>query len=340
MHILSWSLFEGYVDSTDSHPQFDSQMRCLPKPPASGPAGICLALLATIILPRVGNAATIYVGNSFDIEATFLVAISPELRAFTLQAVGKNGAQPRVFDSTKSGQGGTGITTADSRLHQVWEGGFVPTPTLNLVAPASIPQSLDSHFLVDTSSLFITHLPAENRPLVDPALHPFAGYGSFLTGTFALVGPASSTWNFAYIVVPAGTKVDFNFELGAAGFASEPIMKSLTMTFAPGDVNMDGTVDILDINLISSNWGGMGPAGDANGDGIVDIFDINLVSTDWSFTPPPPSAPAAVPEPGAFALATLGVLAVLARSSVRNGLRAVEWRGRDVKREARRPRIS
>ncbi len=67
------------------------------------------------------------------------------------------------------------------------------------------------------------------------------------------------------------------------------------------DVNMDGFVDIFDINLVSANWGGPGPAGDANKDGIVDIFDINLISANWN--PAPPGGSTAVPEPASWLLA-------------------------------------
>jgi len=242
-----------------------------------------MTILMVPLWPRsIASAAIIYSGTNLDVQATSLVAPGGTLRAFTRSAVGKNGAQPRVFDSTKSGQGGTGITTTGNLLHQVWEGGFVPTPTANLVVPGSIPQSIDTHFLVDTASLFIAQLPAENRPLLAPSLHPFAGYGSFLTGAFALVGPANLTWNFAYIVVPVGTTVHFDFELGAAGFSSETVAAALAVVFAPGDLNMDGLVNIFDLNLVSANWGGIGPAGDANGDGTVNIFDINLISAHWT----------------------------------------------------------
>ena len=105
-------------------------------------------------------------------------------------------------------------------------------------------------------------------------------------------------------------KLNFNFEVGAAGYASEQVMASLTMNFTPGDVNMDGPVDIFDINLISSNWGSTGPAGDANGDGIVDIVDINLVSSNWT------SAVLPIPEPSTLVLAVLGTLVILAQAVV------------------------
>jgi len=66
-----------------------------------------------------------------------------------------------------------------------------------------------------------------------------------------------------------------------------------------GDVNIDGVVNIFDINTVSSNWGTAGPLGDANGDGIVNIFDINLISANWT---PTGGGAAAVPEPSSVVL--------------------------------------
>jgi len=75
------------------------------------------------------------------------------------------------------------------------------------------------------------------------------------------------------------------------------------------DVNMDGVVNIFDINLVSSNWNTAGPAGDANKDGIVNIFDINLISSNWT---PAPAQP--VPEPATAVLLVVGAaLLVFAR---------------------------
>ena len=69
------------------------------------------------------------------------------------------------------------------------------------------------------------------------------------------------------------------------------------------DLNVDWTVNIFDINLVSANWNEAGPAGDANGDGIVNIFDINAISANWTDT----SGSAAVPEPSTVALALCAV---------------------------------
>lgn len=73
----------------------------------------------------------------------------------------------------------------------------------------------------------------------------------------------------------------------------------------PGDVNFDGTVNIFDINAVSSNWNAAGPAGDANHDGIVNIFDINLISANWT-----PAGATAVPEPATVGLLLVGAALV------------------------------
>ena len=56
---------------------------------------------------------------------------------------------------------------------------------------------------------------------------------------------------------------------------------SFRFNVLPGDVNQDDIVDIFDINLVSSEWGTLGPLGILNGDEIVDIFDINAIRSNW-----------------------------------------------------------
>jgi len=94
-------------------------------------------------------------------------------------------------------------------------------------------------------------------------------------------------------------------ELNQVGFYLEQKYSLDTAYVAsslPGDVNFDGVVNIFDINLVSSNWGGSGPTGDANGDMTVNIFDINLISSNWT----PPGNGSAVPEPSSWVLIALG----------------------------------
>jgi hypothetical protein len=166
----------------------------------------------------------VYHGTNFTIQASQPVSLVGTLDAVTLRAVGLNGAKPNTFDGTKDNTGGTGITAA--ALHQIWPYDLagLMTPTLDSTIP--INQTLDTHFLVLTANLVIVNSPTENRPVTDHTYDFWGGYGTSLTGTFSLKTTATTTWDFAYLVVPAGTNVNLDFKVGAAGFASEVVSGS------------------------------------------------------------------------------------------------------------------
>ena len=80
-------------------------------------------------------------------------------------------------------------------------------------------------------------------------------------------------------------------------------------TFAAGDFNSDGIVDGDDLDIWIAGYGTMGTAtrttGDANGDQNVDGADLLIWQRELGPTPPA----AAIPEPGAAALAAWMALA-------------------------------
>ncbi len=51
----------------------------------------------------------------------------------------------------------------------------------------------------------------------------------------------------------------------------------------PGDTNLDGRVDLVDLNNVRNNFGtvGAGVLGDANDDGRVDLQDLNAVRINF-----------------------------------------------------------
>ena len=92
---------------------------------------------------------------------------------------------------------------------------------------------------------------------------------------------------------------------------------SFTIAYAaPGDTNLDWTVDILDVaNLLGTGKFNSAAAatwsdGDSNYDGVVDILDVADLISAGLFNEAPYNAPigsiAAVPEPGASALLVAG----------------------------------
>jgi hypothetical protein len=279
-----------------------------------------ILLAALTAWPSAAFAKSLYVGTNISLIASNPIPVGQALDAFTLTAVGANGAIPNTFDSSNSGQGGTGITTVGNNLAQVWEFNASPTPTNTLIMPGDIPQQIDTHFLVDSNAIFSAVAPQENRLVANPAEHPYAGFGNALWGTFAMGSQSASNWDFAYVVVPLNTTVQFNFQLAAAGFPAESINTSWTLTFPAGDVNMDGIVNGQDIAVVATNWLQNARYGDANGDGIVNGQDIAMIASNWLATG---GGGTSVPEPAAAAMvisAAAAALAALQRRARRHRL--------------------
>jgi hypothetical protein len=154
--------------------------------------------------------------------------------------------------------------------------------------------------------------------------------GSMVTPGTAVI-PASSAPNTAAsasIAIVGSTAtltipIDVPLAISASGV---DLVAAITGTIVatntlpiPGDANMDGAVNIFDINLVSANWNGPPPDGDVNYDGMIDIFDINLISANWS---PTGGAATAVPEPTTLLLAVCGGLmlaGIARRTTVRIG---------------------
>ncbi len=88
-----------------------------------------------------------------------------------------------------------------------------------------------------------------------------------------------------------------------------------------GDLNLDGVVDIVDLNIILIEWGQTNPVdlrADTFADGVIAIEDLNRVLIDWGQTSPllassmsdplyePGFSSAEVPEPGTMVLILAG----------------------------------
>ena len=139
-------------------------------------------------------------------------------------------------------------------------------------------------------------------------------------GGFFYKNPITNAWELAGTMLARSTVngqptesavfTSFSYAADLSFYRSQ----ILTINPLPGDLNVDFVIDIFDINLVSANWGGPGPAGDANHDGIVDIFDINFVSSHWTGTGGAAAGLSAgvstVPEPATAAMLAVGLLAL------------------------------
>ena len=61
----------------------------------------------------------------------------------------------------------------------------------------------------------------------------------------------------------------------------DPLMR--WQQWLPGDINLDGTVNLFDVAILNDNW--QQPAtvaqGDVNNDGIVNLFDVAILNDNW-----------------------------------------------------------
>jgi hypothetical protein len=126
------------------------------------------------------------------------------------------------------------------------------------------------------------------------------------TGEHAIAPYSVST------TLSAGSIVDFLVEPRVNDFDDEHTFTATMQASAiPGDVNLDGTVNGLDINTVAGHWLMSGGAGDTNGDGIVNGLDINVIATHWLQSIYYTDPTANVPEPCTLTLSLLALVSSL-----------------------------
>lgn len=101
-----------------------------------------------------------------------------------------------------------------------------------------------------------------------------------------------STANFEYVAMSAS---DINAFLVSKGswLANYTIAEYISVPYpviynAPpptpphktGDANNDGVIDLLDLSVLASQWGGTGDS-DFNYDGVVDLLDLSILASAW-----------------------------------------------------------
>lgn len=112
-----------------------------------------------------------------------------------------------------------------------------------------------------------------------------------------LISAASVLGNFDQI---NGVIIDSDTAL-AVTYTSTQVLVTVAI---PGDANLDGDVNLLDLDVLGSAWQGSGTwaQGDFNGDGVIDLLDLDVLGANWGdgeagFASALAASGIAVPEP-------------------------------------------
>ena len=213
------------------------------------------SLCVVVALSVSAQATTVWTGTNVRVDASAPVHVGIALEAVTLTAIGMGGGIPNAFDGVgTTGDLHDGITTVGNGLHQVWEANVLQTPTLDVSIPADAAfQPIDTHFLMLSGDLAVTHSPSENRNVTYTVENPNGGFGNQLTGTFSLTNTSPpSTWDFAYIVAPVGTVVGTRLLSGWKNFSKELATGSFSIVPEPPSVIflIAGAIGLAVIRLV------------------------------------------------------------------------------------------
>jgi len=204
-----------------------------------------------------------------------LALVSP---VFAVSAVSESGWQDvGTGEGSTTGSVSTGIegvvVSAPTVSPAPSAGPFTSTQMVTLSAPGST----SIHYFLNTpdfNNALTCSSGATTAPVIingTALLRAIACYGS-------TAGPMAS---FSYVFeVPPTTPATPSGGGGGGGGGYTP-----PPTTAQADFDESGNVDILDFNILITNWGITAGAtkatGDATGDGAVDIFDFNILITNW-----------------------------------------------------------
>ena len=134
---------------------------------------------------------------------------------------------------------------------------------------------------------FIQPFTLTSRVTGNGAQPPTGGVSFLVDGQVTDVGILSSTGQASVVsnsLVVGSHTVSALYGGDASNAASSSPAVNVTVVSVPGDVNGDGVVNCLDLNLVKAAFGtktgqaGFNPNADVNHDGVVNVLDLAFVS--------------------------------------------------------------
>jgi hypothetical protein len=184
--------------------------------------------------------------------------------------------------------------------------GSSPAPKPFLIANLEDPSGYTAGLDLDSvsSSGDVTKLTTDLAPFANQLAGTVANFLASIDTTATGSFSAAYTLNMSDQDLP-----------GAIALASNTLTITGRVAIG-GDATLDGTVDSIDFNILSSNFGISNPTwtdGDFTGDGLVDSVDFNIFASNFGQTEPALAFGALVPEPSSITAILSGAVVLASR---------------------------
>lgn len=238
--------------------------------------------------------------------------ISGDMGQTWLKPLGQRGTQLTTYPKTGGEQdvSPSAANINDGRIWVVWSSNrvteqhvefevFYKTSSVIPIHDVAITNVTPSENILGKNEIFYVSVVAENQGTEEETFEVrcYANSTLIASQTITLASGTSQTLSFSCNTSDLATAGTYVISANASAVLGETTLNIADNTFIngtvlawiPGDLNLDGTVNILDKWVMNTNWGpnftpenpDYNPRADLNGDQMVNIVDKWILNTNW-----------------------------------------------------------
>lgn len=210
------------------------------------------------------HVVNISLGSTAAVDAVGDMIEEANLRGITVVAsVGNDGSQLLVFPAATPGV--ISVAALDGTLSPAEFSNYGPHVTISALGVDLVGQTPSGENRSSGTSFSTALVSGTVAGMLskDPTLLP----NEIAARLASSAGPVND---------PGGEFAGL-FGAGALSIPGALGTVGATGPFQQGDLNLDATIDLADLNLVLGSFGESGPVGDADGSGLVDLADLNTL---------------------------------------------------------------